>query len=52
MSTQIWDIEKKKDREKEKVGRRATKAQREKELVRETKNKGRHFLLDEQSEIL
>ena len=32
-----------KDREKEKVGRQASKAQREKELERETKNKGRHF---------
>ena len=40
------------DREKEKVGRQASKAQREKELERETKNKGRHFLLEEQHEIL
>ena len=41
-----------KDREKEKVGRQASKAQGEKELERETKNKGRHFLLEEQHEIL
>ena len=38
----IWNIEKKKDREKEKVGRQG-EDQREKELERETKNKRRHF---------
>ena len=42
---------KRKDREKEKVGRQS-EAQREKEVERETKNKGRHFLLEEQHEIL
>ena len=49
---QIWNIEKEKDREKEKVGRQASEAQREKELERETKNKRRYFLLEEQQEIL
>ena len=49
---QIWNIEKEKDREKEKVGRQASEAQREKELERERKNKRRHFLLQEQYEIL
>ena len=48
----VWNIEKGKDREKEKVGRQASKAQREKELQRERKNKRRHFLLEEQHEIL
>ena len=33
-------IEKKKDREKQKVGRQASEAQREKELERERKSKG------------
>ena len=33
---QIWNIEKEKDREKEKLGRQASEAQREKELERET----------------
>ena len=41
MST-IWNIEKKKDIEIDKVGQQG-EAQREKELERETKNKGRHF---------
>ena len=49
---QIWNIEKGQDREKEKVGRQASEAQREKELERERKNKKGHFLLDEQYEIL
>ena len=43
---------KEKDREREKVGRQASEAQREKELQRERKNKRRHFLLEEQDEIL
>ena len=42
---QIWNIEKEKDREKEKVGRQASEAQREKEQKK-------HFLLEEQYEIL
>ena len=37
---------KEKDREREKVGRQASEAQREKELQRERKNKRGHFLLD------
>ena len=41
-----------KDREKEKVGRQASEAQRENELERERKNKRRHFMLEEQYEIL
>ena len=49
---QIWKTEKEEDREKEKVGRQASEAQREKELERERKNKRRHFLLEEQYEIL
>ena len=50
---QIWNIEKEKDREKEKVGRQASEAQREKELERERKKiKRRHFLLEEQNEVL
>ena len=36
-------IEKKKDREKQKVGRQASEAQREKELERERKGKGDFF---------
>ena len=34
---------KEKDKEREKVGRQASEAQREKELQRERKNKRRHF---------
>ena len=49
---QIWNIEKEKDRDKEKLGRQASEAQRESELERERKNKRRHFLLEEQYEIL
>ena len=49
---QIWNIVKEKDREREKVGRQASEAQREKEPQRERKNKRRHFLLEEQDEIL
>ena len=37
---QIWNIEKEKDREKEKVGRQASEAQRGKDLERERKDKG------------
>ena len=44
---QIWNIEKEKDRDKEKLGRQAGEAQREKELERERKIKRRHFLLKE-----
>ena len=44
---QIWNTEREKDREKEKLGRQASEAQREKELERETKNKRRYFLLEE-----
>ena len=40
---QIWNIEKEKDREKEKVGRQANEAQLEKELERERKTKGDIF---------
>ena len=41
------------NREKEKVGRQASEAQREKELERERKKiKRRHFLLEEQNEVL
>ena len=40
---QIWNIEKEKDRKKEKVGQQASEAQREKELERERKNKGDIF---------
>ena len=36
-------IEKKKDREKQKVGRQASEAQREKEVERERKSKGDFF---------
>ena len=46
---QIWNIEKEKEREKEKVGRQASEAHREKALEQE---KRRHFLLEEQYEIL
>ena len=49
---QIWNIEKEKDRDKEKLGRQASEAQRESELEGERKNKRRHFLLEEQYEIL
>ena len=49
---QIWNIEKEKDRDKERLGRQASEAQRESELERERKNKRRHFLLEEQYEIL
>ena len=49
---QVWNIEKGKDREKEKVGRQDSEAQRENELERERKNKRRHFLLEERYEIL
>ena len=49
---QIWNVEKEEDREKEKVGRQASEGQRAKELERERKNKRRHFLLEEQYEIL
>ena len=52
LRSQIWNIEKEKDRGKEKAGRQARKRQREKELERERKNKSRHFLLEEQYEIL
>ena len=48
---QIWNIVKEKDRERGKVGRQASEAQREKELQRERKNKRRHFLLEEQDEF-
>ena len=41
-----------KDRERQKVGRQASEAQQEKEQKRERKNKRRHFLLEEQDEIL
>ena len=44
---QIWNLEKEKDREKEKVGRQASESQREKELERGRKNERRHFLLEE-----
>ena len=46
MSTNVWNIEKEKDTEKEKVGRQASETQREKELQRERKNNRRHFLLE------
>ena len=39
----ILYIEKKKDREKQKVGRQASEAQREKEVEREKKSKGDFF---------
>ena len=52
---QIWNIEREKDREKEKSGRQASEAQREKGdraggLRREIKNKGDIFSLEEQHE--
>ena len=40
---QIWNLEKEKDRKKEKVGQQASEAQRERELERERKNKGDIF---------
>ena len=40
---QIWNIEKEKDGEKQKVGRQASEAQRGKELERERKSKGNIF---------
>ena len=49
---QIWKIEKEEYRKKGKVGRQASEAQREKELERERKSKRRHFLLEEQNEVL
>ena len=39
----MWKIEEEKDREKEKVRRQASEAQREKELERDTQNKGDVF---------
>ena len=50
---QIWKIEKKKDREKENVGRHAIEAQREKEKEGEKKKTTKEtFFLKEQHEIL
>ena len=52
-SPQIWNIEKEKDREKEKVGDRPAKLNEKKsdrELEREIKIQRRHFLLEEQHE--
>ena len=40
---QIWNIEKDKDGEKQKVGRQVSEAQRGKELERERKSKGNIF---------
>ena len=50
---QIWNIEKKKDEEKEKVGDRPEKLNEklsDRELEREIKKQRRHFLLEEQHE--
>ena len=50
---QIWNIEQKKDREKEKVGDRPAKLNEKKGdrgLEREIKNKGYIFLLEQQHE--
>ena len=52
-SRQIWNIEQKKNREKEKVGGRPVKLYEKKgdrDLEREIKNKGNIFLLEEQHE--
>ena len=52
-SRQIWNIEQKKNREKEKVGGRPVKLNEKKgdrDLEREVKNKGNIFLLEEQHE--
>ena len=49
---QICNIEKEKDREKKKVGRQVSEAQREKELERESKTKQDIFCRAEQHEIL
>ena len=51
--SQIWSIEKEKDRENEKVGDRPAKLNEKKsdrELEREIKKQRRHFLLEEQHE--
>ena len=49
----IWNIEKGGERwRKQKVGRQASKAQRGKELERERKKQRKHFLFEEQREIL
>ena len=49
----IWNIEKGGERwRKQKVGRQASKAQRGKELERERKKQRKHFLFEEQHEIL
>ena len=50
---QIWNTEKEKDREKEKVGGRTTNLNEKKgdrDLEREMKKKKEHFLLEEQNE--
>ena len=53
MSTNLEYSERERQRKlRGKVGRQASEAQREKELQRERKNKRRHFLLEEQDEIL
>ena len=51
--SQIWNIEKEKDRENEKGGDRPAKLNEKKsdrELQREIKKQRRHFLLEEQHE--
>ena len=51
--TQIWNIEKEKDKEKKKGGGRPAKLNEKKgdrDLEREIKNKGDIFLLEEQHE--
>ena len=49
----IWNIEEGGERwRKQKVGRQASKAQRGKELERERKKQRKHFLFEEQHEIL
>ena len=52
MTTNLEYREKERQRKEKVLGRQASEAQREKELEREIKNKGRHFLLEEQHEIL
>ena len=50
---QIWNTEKEKDREKERVGGRLAKLnakKRDRDLEQEIKKHKRHFLLDEQHE--
>ena len=49
---QIWNIEREKEGENEIVGQQASEAQRVKELEQETKKQRRHFLLEEQHQIL